>query len=113
MLQLDSELVFIFMFYGETSLFWADCKILWLQCSRYDLGMEIYTESVSLRNDSDLSLMFLFFKSYKQGGDKDGGNQPRETFFSVMVLKEKIKQPMHISSSFRGKEKCCLAVLKF
>lgn len=81
MLQLDSELVFIFMFYGETSLFWADCKILWLQCSRYDLGMEIYTESVTLRNDSDLSLMSLFFKSYKQGGDKDGGNQPRETFF--------------------------------
>lgn len=57
---------------------------------------------------------FFFIKSYKQGGDKDGGNQPRETFFSVMVLKErKKKQPMHISSSFRGKEKCCLAVLKF
>lgn len=61
MLQLDSELVFIFMFYGETSLFWADCKILWLQRSRYDPGMEIYTESVTLRSDSDLSLMFLFF----------------------------------------------------
>lgn len=87
MLQLDSELVFIFMFYGETSLFWADCKILWLQCSRYDLGMEIYTESVTLRNDSDLSLMSLFFKSYKQGGDKDGGNQPRETFFSCNGIK--------------------------
>lgn len=54
--------------------------------------MEIYTESVTLRNDSDLSLMSLFFKSYKQGGDKDGGNQPRETFFfPVMVLKEKNK----------------------
>lgn len=88
MLQLDSELVFIFMFYGETSLFWADCKILWLQCSRYDLGMEIYTESVTLRNDSDLSLMSLFLSlSYKQGGDKDGGNQPRETFFSCNGIK--------------------------
>lgn len=37
-----------------------------------------------------LSCLF-FFKSYKQGGDKDGGNQPRETFFPVMVLKEKNK----------------------
>lgn len=33
----------------------------------------------------------MIFKSYKQGGDKDGGNQPRETFFSVMILKEKKK----------------------
>lgn len=33
-----------------------------------------------------LSCLF-FFKSYKQGGDKDGGNQPRETFFSCNGIK--------------------------
>lgn len=82
MLQLDSELVFIFMFYGETSLFWADCKILWLQCSRYDLGMEIYTESVTLRNDSDLSLMFLFFLILQaRWGQGWGKSAERDLFF--------------------------------
>lgn len=92
MLQLDSELVFIFMFYGETSLFWADCKILWLQCSRYDLGMEIYTESVTLRNDSDLSLMSLFFLNLiSKVGTRMGDISRERPFFPVMVLKEKNK----------------------
>lgn len=88
MLQLDSELVFIFMFYGETSLFWADCKILWLQCSRYDLGMEIYTESVTLRNDSDLSLMSLFFLNLiSKVGTRMGEISRERPFFSGNGIK--------------------------
>lgn len=47
----------------------------------------------------------MIFKSYKQGGDKDGGNQPRETFFSVMILKEKKKNSQCIFQVLLGERK--------